>query len=77
MDKKISDLTLHQKMENLSKDLVDKEIALEDALKEFEKVCLEAALKKHKGNITKVAKALGVHRNTLHNRIKVLRIKKI
>jgi transcriptional regulator with PAS, ATPase and Fis domain len=63
-------------MENICKDLVEKEI-LEDALKEFEKLCLEAALKKHKGNITKVAKALGVHRNTLHNRIKVLRIKKI
>jgi DNA-binding NtrC family response regulator len=77
MDKKYSELNIHQKMEAIGKDLAEKEIPLEDALKEFEKVCLEAALKKHKGNITKVAKALGVHRNTLHNRIKILRIKKI
>jgi transcriptional regulator with PAS, ATPase and Fis domain len=76
MDKKYSEMTIHQKMESISKDLVEKELPLEDALKEFEKVCLEAALKKHKGNITKIAKALGVHRNTLHNRIKILRIKK-
>ncbi|MBN2206339.1 MAG: helix-turn-helix domain-containing protein [Candidatus Aminicenantes bacterium] len=77
MDKKHGDQTIHQKMEAISKDIVDKEIPLDDTLKEFEKVCLEAALKKYKGNITKIAKALGVHRNTLHNRIKVLRIKKI
>lgn len=76
MDKKLADLTIHQKLEAISRDIVDKEIPLEDALKEFEKVCLEAALKKYKGNITKIAKALGVHRNTLHNRIKVLKIKK-
>jgi transcriptional regulator with PAS, ATPase and Fis domain len=77
MDKKFSDLTLHQKMETIGRDLVEKEIALEDALNEFEKICLEAALRRYKGNITKIAKSLGVHRNTLYNRIKVLRIKKI
>ena len=77
MDKKFDDLNIHQKMEHLIKDMVDKEIRFRDALREFEKIYIEMAAKKHKGNMTKMARALGIHRNTLHNRAKTLKIKKL
>jgi DNA-binding NtrC family response regulator len=76
MDKKSSDLNFHQRMELVVRDMVEKEVCLKDALREFEKIFYEQAARKHEGNRTKMAQALGVHRNTLHNRCKVLKIKK-
>jgi DNA-binding NtrC family response regulator len=76
MDKRSSDLNFHQRMELIVKDLVEKEISLKDALREFEKIFFEQTAKKHQGNQTKMAQALGIHRNTLHNRTKLLKIKK-
>ncbi len=76
MDKRSSDLNLHQRMELIVKDMVDKEINLKDALREFEKIFFEQAARKHEGNKTRMAQALGIHRNTLHNRAKILKIKK-
>jgi DNA-binding NtrC family response regulator len=76
MDKKFDELNLHQKMELIIKEMVEKELELKDAMREFEKIYLEFALKKYKGNRSKMAKALGLHRNTLHNRAKLLKIKK-
>jgi len=76
MDRRSSDLNLHQRMELIIKDMVEKEIGLKDALREFERIFFEQAAKKHQGNKTKMAQALGLHRNTLHNRAKLLKIKK-
>jgi DNA-binding NtrC family response regulator len=76
MDRRSSDLNLHQRMELIIKDMVEKEIGLKDALREFEKIFFEQAAKKHQGNKTKMAQALGLHRNTLHNRAKLLKIRK-
>ncbi len=76
MDRRFKDLSIHQKMELLVDDLVEKEVRFKDALKEFQKLFLESSLKKHKGNKSEMAKALGLHRNTLHNRAKSLKIKK-
>jgi DNA-binding NtrC family response regulator len=75
MSKKYEELTIHQKLENLIQDMVEKEIHLKEALAEFEKIYLETAWQKYRKNKTKMAQALGVHRNTLHNRFKVLKIK--
>ena len=68
-------MTIHQKMEDLIKELVESELPLKEVLKEFEKIYIETASKKYKGNKTRMAKALGLHRNTLHNLTKALRIK--
>lgn len=76
MDKRSSDLNFHQRMELIVRDMVDKEINLKDALREFEKIFFEQAARKHEGNKTKMAEALGIHRNTLHNRTKALKIRK-
>lgn len=76
MSKKFEEMTIHQKLENLIQDMVEKEIHLKEALSEFEKIYIETALAKYKGNKSRVAQALGVHRNTLHNRFKNLKIKR-
>ncbi|MHB8095365.1 MAG: helix-turn-helix domain-containing protein [Candidatus Aminicenantales bacterium] len=76
MDKKFDDLNLHQKMEIIIREMVEKELSLKDALVEFEKIFFETASKKYNGNQTKMAKALGLHRNTLHNRARNLKVKK-
>jgi DNA-binding NtrC family response regulator len=76
VDKKFDDLNLHQKMEIIIREMVEKELSLKDALVEFEKIFFETASKKYNGNQTKMAKALGLHRNTLHNRARILKVKK-
>ena len=74
MKKEYEELNLHQKMEILIQELVENELPIKDALREFEKIYIELAAKKYNGNKTKMAKALGLHRNTLHNLIKALNI---
>jgi DNA-binding NtrC family response regulator len=76
MEKKSSDLNIHQKLELVIKEMVDRELSLKDVLREFEKIFFEQTARKYEGNKTKMAKALGIHRNTLQNRAKVLKIKK-
>jgi len=75
MQRESKDLSLHHKMEILTEELVENEIPLKEALKEFEKIYIETAKKKHQGNKTKTAEALGIHRNTLYNLCKTLKIK--
>jgi DNA-binding NtrC family response regulator len=75
MEKRSSEQTIHHKLENIIKEMVDKDIDLKTALREFEKIYFEQSAKKHEGNRTSMSKALRIHRNTLHNRIKALKIK--
>jgi DNA-binding NtrC family response regulator len=75
MKKEYEELNLHQKMVILIQELIENELPIKDALREFEKIYIELAAKKYKGNKTKMAKALGLHRNTLHNLTKALNIK--
>ena len=75
MVNKPKDSTIHSKMEVLIEELVDTEIPIKEALREFEKIYIETASKKYNSNKTKMAKALGVHRNTLHNLCKTLKLK--
>jgi len=75
MKKESKNVNIHQKLELLIKEMVEKELTLKDSLKEFEKIYIETALKKYKGNKTAIAKALGIHRNTLLNLTKSLKIK--
>ena len=76
MEEKFEKLSIHKKMEIIIKELVDKELLFRDAMREFEKIYIETASKKHSGNKTKIAKALGIHRNTLNNRVRSLKIPK-
>ncbi|UCC38874.1 MAG: helix-turn-helix domain-containing protein [Candidatus Aminicenantes bacterium] len=76
MEEKFKELSIHKKMEIVIKEMVDKELLLRDAMEEFEKIYIETASKNYRGNKTAIAKALGVHRNTLNNRVKSLKISK-
>lgn len=75
MKKESREPTIHEKMMILIQEMVEKELPLKEAIKEFEKIYIETAAKKFNGNKTKMAKALNVHRNTLHNLCKTLKIK--
>ena len=75
MPEKFKQVSIHQKMEVLIKELVDNELPLKEVLKEFEKIYIEMSAQKYNRNKTKMAKALGIHRNTLHNLTKALNIK--
>jgi transcriptional regulator with PAS, ATPase and Fis domain len=77
MDKKSSSPNIHQKLEAIIREMVDREIRFKDARDEFEKIFIETAAGKHKGNKSRVAKAIGIHRNTLHSRAKALKIKSL
>ena len=76
MEKKFDSLNLHQKLELIVAEMVDKELSLKDALREFERLFFEQTARRFDGNKTRMAKALGIHRNTLHNRAKSLKIKR-
>lgn len=74
MEKKTERLSIHQRLEQVIAEMVEREIRLNDALKEFQKIYIETTGKKHKGNKTRMAEALGVHRNTLLGRAKALKV---
>lgn len=74
MGKEFKDLSLHHKMEILVDELVDRELPLKTALREFEKLLIQAAGRRCNGNKTRMAQSLGIHRNTLHNLCKTLNI---
>lgn len=72
MKEKYKSLNLHQKMSILVQELVDHELPLKESVNEFEKLFIAACEKKYKGNKTRMAEAMGIHRNTLHNLYKSL-----
>lgn len=76
MDKKAERVSIHQRLEQVIGEMVDREIRLNDGLKEFQKIYIELTGKKYKGNKTHMAKALGIHRNTLLCRAKALKVAK-
>jgi DNA-binding NtrC family response regulator len=70
----LSEQTLNGRLCRLADDLVQQGISLQQALREFERQVLMAALRVHEGSVSRSASALGVHRNTLRNKIAALGI---
>ncbi len=56
-------------MEALIEDMQDGRILLGEAILEFEKLYIEKCLARNKNHISKSAKILGIHRNTLSRKI--------
>ena len=54
---------------DLVNELVRRGVTLEQGRKEFEKQFIVATLRSHRGNVTRSAQHLGVHRNTLRNKV--------
>lgn len=65
---------LNGQLTRLVSELVDRGLTLEQARKEFEKQFILASLRKSEGSFSRSAKYLGVHRNTLRNKLSTLGI---
>ncbi|MFQ5350493.1 MAG: helix-turn-helix domain-containing protein [Thermoanaerobaculia bacterium] len=50
-------------------ELVRQGVPLEQARREFERQFTIAALRNHDGNLSQSAQSIGVHRNTLRNKV--------
>lgn len=59
-------------MESLINQMVDQGIFYSDAVSEFEKRFIKKILETNNGNLSKAAKTLGIHRNTLSRKIEEL-----
>jgi DNA-binding protein Fis len=58
-----------ERLEALVCEMIDRGLRYEEAVSEFERKFIMTALEKNKGNQTKAAKAMGIHRNTLNKRL--------
>ena len=60
---------MKDQLESLVGMLVEKGILLDEAVTEFEKKFIRRVLEQHKGNQSRAAKILGIHRNTLSRKV--------
>jgi len=60
---------VRDQLESLVAQLVDRGILFGDAVAEFEKRFIKKVLENHRGNQSRAARALGIHRNTLSRKI--------
>ena len=60
---------MKEKLETLVAEMIERRIYLDEAVQEFEKRFIQTALSKTKGNQTRAAEVLGLHRNTLSRKI--------
>ena len=60
---------MKQQLESLVSEMVERGILFDDARREFEKRFIARVLHLHKGNLSKAAKDLRIHRNTLGKKI--------
>jgi len=58
-----------QQLESLVTEMVDRGILFDDARREFEKRFIARVLQRHRGNLSRAAKDLRIHRNTLGKKI--------
>lgn len=60
---------MKQQLEALVAEMIEKGIRFEDARREFEKRFIARVLVEHKGNLSRAARDLRIHRNTLGKKI--------
>lgn len=60
---------MKEQLESLIGMMVDRGILLEEAVSEFEKKFIKCVLENSKGNQSRAAKVLGIHRNTLSRKV--------
>lgn len=67
--------SLHHRLSEIVAELVGRGLPLRQARRQFERQYLLAALRLHEGSLTRAAELLGVHRNTLRNRLDELGVR--
>lgn len=63
-------LSIDDRLNQIIRELIGNGITLEQAVEAFEGKYIVAAMSASRGNVTQASKALGVHRNTLHNKLR-------
>lgn len=66
--------SVKQQLESLVSEMIDKGILFTDARREFEKRFIVRVLQQHRGNLSKAAKDLKIHRNTLGKKIEEFKL---
>ena len=60
---------MKQQLDALVTEMIDKGILFSDARREFEKRFISRVLQRHQGNLSRAARDLKIHRNTLGKKI--------
>lgn len=60
---------MKSRLEALVNEMVERGILFQDAIEEFEKSFIQSVLKRTKGNVSRAAGELRIHRNTLSKRV--------
>jgi transcriptional regulator with PAS, ATPase and Fis domain len=60
---------MRARLEALIEEMLDGHILLAEALNEFERLYIKKALARNNEHLSKTAKALGIHRNTISKRV--------
>jgi transcriptional regulator with PAS, ATPase and Fis domain len=60
---------MRARLEALIDEMLDGHILLAEAVNEFERLYIRKALARNKEHLSKTAKALGIHRNTISKRV--------
>lgn len=68
-------VVLKQKLDALIDEMITKGIRFPEARREFEKRFLAQVLEKENGNLSRAAKVLRIHRNTLSKKLNDYRLK--
>jgi hypothetical protein len=63
-------LSIDDRLNQIIRELITNGITLEQAVEAFEGKYIVAAMAANRGNVTRASRALGVHRNTLHNKLR-------
>jgi DNA-binding NtrC family response regulator len=69
------DVNLDSQLQQVIEELLSHGISLDLAKKEFEKKYIVGAVKRSSGNLGRAASSLGIHRNTLRNKVGLLNIR--
>ena len=67
---------MHERLERLIEEMVQKGIRFADASREFERRFIAKVLRDADGNLSKAAEVLGIHRNTLSRKMTEHRLKR-
>lgn len=62
--------TIDDHLTGIIRDLIQNGITLDQALDVFEGKFIAIAMDEHDNNVTRASRALGIHRNTLHNKLR-------
>jgi len=65
---------VRQQLEALVSEMIEKGILFSDARREFEKRFIARMLLRHRGNLSRTARDLRIHRNTLGKKIEEYRL---